>query len=92
MPDRDVLRAALTLREDEWRDVLRGPHIAQARLVLQHLIELPGIRISNQPVPKYIKKSDARGTWTATTRPGGLLVGLVQSVASPAGFEPAFWP
>ena len=71
--------------------------MAQARLVLQHLIELPGIRIANQPVPKYITKGDTWvtdniGKWTAQTRPGGLLVKLVQSVASPAGFEPAFWP
>jgi hypothetical protein len=89
LPDRDVLLAALRLREGQWRDVLRGPHIAQARLVLQHLMELP-IKILNQPVPAYIKKGDTRGTenigkWTAQTRPGGLLVGLVQSVASPAG-------
>ena len=46
---------------------------------------------------KYIKKGDTRGTehigkWSAQTRPGGLLVGLIQMVASPAGFEPAFWP
>jgi hypothetical protein len=87
MPDREVLRAALRLREGQWRDVLRSKHIAQARLVLQHLIDLP-IKILNQPVPQYIKKSDTRGTenigkWAAPTRPGGLLVGLVQSVASP---------
>jgi hypothetical protein len=94
--DREVMRAALRLREGQWREVLRGKHIAQARLVLQHLIDLP-IKILNQPVPTFIKKGDRRGTeniakWTATTRPGGLLVGLVHNMASPAGFEPAFWP
>lgn len=95
-PDRDVLRAALRLRGTEWRDVLRGPHLDQARVVLQHLINLP-IKILNQPIPKYIKRGDTRGTenigkWAANTRPGGLLVGLVQNVASPTGFEPVFWP
>ena len=72
MPDRDVLKAALELRKGQWRDVLRGPHIAQARMVLQHLIDLP-IRIHNQPKQK----------WMTQTRPGGLLVGLIQKVASP---------
>jgi hypothetical protein len=86
IPDRDVLRAALQLRGGEWRDVLRSKHIAQARLVLQHLMELP-IKILNQPIPKYIKKGDTRGTgkWAVNTRPGGMLVGLVQNVASPRG-------
>lgn len=74
MLDRDVLPAALELRREEWRDLLRGPHVAQARLILQHLIDLP-IRIHNDPAPK----------WMTRTRPGGLLVRLVQSVASPAG-------
>jgi hypothetical protein len=92
MLDRDVLRTALRLREGQWRDVLRSKHIAQARLVLQHLIDLP-IKILNQPVPKYIKKGDTRGTenigkWAATTRPERLLVGLVQNVASPRGTTP----
>jgi hypothetical protein len=50
-------------------------------------MQLP-IKILNQPVPKWIKKDDTRGTenigkWGVHTRPGGLLVGLVQSVASP---------
>ena len=78
-PDRDVLRAALELRTANWREVLRGRHVAQARVVLQHLIDLP-IRIQNEPTPK----------WVAAARPTGLLVGLVQSVASPTGFEPVF--
>jgi hypothetical protein len=81
LPDREVLKAALELRTANWRDVLRGPHVAQARVVLQHLLDLP-IRVHNEPMPK----------WMAAARPEGLLVGLVQSVASPAGFEPAFWP
>jgi site-specific DNA recombinase len=76
VPERDVLKAALELRSGQWRDVLRSPqHVAQARLVLQHLIELP-IRLFNEPKPK----------WMTQTRPGGMLVGLVQSMASPPGF------
>ncbi len=96
VPDREVLRAALHLRGTQWRDVLRGQHIQQARLVLQHLIDLP-IKVLNQPVPTFIKPGDVRGTerigkWAVNTRPGGMLVGLVQNVASPTGFEPVFWP
>ena len=87
-PDRDVLTAALRLRGGQWRDVLREPHIAQARLVLQHLIELPlKIRWDENHPPSYIKKGDTRGTenigkWMTQTRPGGMLVGLIQNVAS----------
>ena len=71
--------------------MLRSKHIAQARLVLQHIMELP-IKILNQPMPKHIKKGDTRGTenmgrWAANTRPGGMLVGIVQSVASPTGLK-----
>jgi site-specific DNA recombinase len=95
-PDRDVLKAALELRSGQWREVLRSQHIAQARMVLQHLVDLP-IRIHNQPKPK----------WIAGVRRNGLAVGLIQNlasptrqrdlytsqnVASPAGFEPALPP
>ena len=81
LPDREALKAALELRSADWRGVLRGQHMAQARQVLQHLIDLP-IRIVNEPVPK----------WMAAARPEGLTIGLIQSVASPPGFEPGFWP
>jgi hypothetical protein len=84
MPDREVLKAALELRTGQWRNVLRSRHVAQARLVLQHLIDLP-IKVLNEPKPHYIKKGDTRGIWRAQTRPGGLLVGLIQNVASPDG-------
>ena len=81
--DREVLRAALKLREGQWKDVLRGPHVAQARLVLQHLVELPmKIRFDYDKPPR----------WVTQTRPGGLLSGLIQSLASPPGFEPGFQP
>lgn len=73
MPDRDVLRAALELRTADWRGILRGPHVEQARLVLQHLLDLPIRGLFNEPKPK----------WVAAARPEGLAVGLVQSVASP---------
>lgn len=76
MRDRDVLRTALELRKGEWRNLLRGPHVQQGRLILQHLLDLP-IRVMNEPTPK----------WVAQTRPGGMLVGLVQSLASPRGPE-----
>jgi hypothetical protein len=83
----------LELRGVEWRKVLRGPHIKQARLVLQHLTALPMV-ITNQPLPKHIKKGDLRGSenvwkWSGSTRPGGLLVGVVQSMAFPTGFGAA---
>ena len=94
-PDRDELRAALEQRIDHWREVLRGPHIAQARTVLQHVVELP-LKILNEPIPTYIKESMKRrnqGKWTTNVRMEGFLVGLmIHNVASPAGFEPAFWP
>ena len=57
------------------RDILRGPHVAQARLVLQDLIDLP-IKVINQPVPK----------WIAAVKPEGLTVGI-QSVPSPRGSD-----
>jgi hypothetical protein len=60
-------------------------------------MDLP-ITIHNQPVPKYIKKGDTRGVesthkwengkWVAAVRPNGLLVGLIQNLASPM---PASW-
>ena len=51
-------------------------------MILQHLIDLP-IRIMNTPAPKFIKRArHHHGKWVAQTRPGGMLVGPVQSVAS----------
>jgi len=93
LPDRDRLRAALQLRGDEWRDVLRSRHVPQARLVLQHLINLP-LRIMSAPMPPHVKVGTNRScerlrpTWHAETRPGGLLVGYlqkIQNLASPHG-------
>jgi hypothetical protein len=95
IPDREVPKAALELRTAEWRNILRGPHIAQARVVLQHLIDLP-IRVVNTPTPEYVDTpgvlwGDPREyapKWIAAVRPEGLTVGLIQSVASPT---PASW-
>ena len=68
-----------------------GQQASALTLILQHLIDLP-IRVENEPVPKFMKKGDERGQltwkngrWIAHTRPDGLLVGLIQSVASPGG-------
>jgi site-specific DNA recombinase len=80
-PDRDTLRRALEMRSGEWRDILRGKHVEQGRLILQHLVDLP-IRIFNDPKP----------AWVTRTRPNGMLVGMVRNVASPPGFEPGFQP
>ena len=42
-------------------------------------------------LPAFVTPGDRRGTenigkWMASTRQGGILVGLVQSLASPTGF------
>ena len=74
-PDREALRDALEQRRRDWRAVLRGQHVAPARLVLQHLLELP-LRIMNEPAPR----------WVTQARPGGLLAGI-QNLASPRGCE-----
>src|SRR5882724_3516168 len=79
--DKQALRAALELRRGDWRGLLRGPHVAQARQVLQACVELP-MRVFNDPKPR----------WMTYTRGTGLLAGLVQTMASPTGFEPVFWP
>jgi hypothetical protein len=77
--DREVLKAALELRSADWRGILRGPHIEQARQVLRHLIDLLPIQIHNKPKP----------AWLAAANPAGLARGLGYSrVASPTGFEP----
>ena len=81
LPEPELLQAALELRSANWRETLRGPHVAQARVILQHLVELPMV-ILNEPKPK----------WMTAARPFGLGVGPVQNLASPTGFEPVFWP
>lgn len=104
--DRETLRAALMLRGAQWKDVLNGKHIAQARQVLQHVLTLPiVIRLDHDDPPPHIKRNDTRGceethvaadipkaTWKAETRAIGLLSGLVQNVASPTGIEPVSRP
>jgi hypothetical protein len=87
--DKDVLRAALEQRRIDWQGILRGPYVELARVVLQHLIDLP-IVVWNTPPPPYIKKGDTSGHWTATARQDGLAVGL--SVASPKGTVSSYQP
>jgi len=66
-PGRDVLRAALELRAGQWRDILRSrKYVAQARTVLQHLIELP-LKISNEPKPKWMTKTRPASWWEYIT-------------------------
>lgn len=75
-----MIKATLELRTADWRDILRGPHVQQARIVLQHLLDLP-IRIHNERKPK----------WVAAARPEGLMAGLVQLVTSPPGFDETYF-
>jgi hypothetical protein len=42
--------------------------------------------------PILLHNEADRPAWIAKPRPAGLLAGMVYCLASPAGFEPAFWP
>ncbi|HXG69760.1 MAG TPA: recombinase family protein [Gemmatimonadaceae bacterium] len=78
-PDIEKLRAALEQRATQWKADLRAePRVA--RLVLRRLVG---------PLTLW-EEAGAGVRWDAPPRPEGLLDGLVQLVASPAGFEPAF--
>jgi hypothetical protein len=80
IPDRDTLHAALLRRVADWRDVLRGPHVQPARVVLQHLMDLP-LLVCDRPVPDYILKRLEQAPngphWIAAAKPEGLTIGLV---------------
>ncbi len=68
-------------RTAEWKRQLRAePGVA--RLLLRRLVG---------PLTLW---DEAEGglRWESEPKPAELLDGLVQRVASPAGFEPAFWP
>ena len=80
-PNIDKLRKALTLRAKQWKVELRTePHVA--RLLLRRLM---GPLVLHEEAPGWIR-------WEAHIKPA-LLEGLsTLHVASPAGFEPAFWP
>jgi hypothetical protein len=86
LPEREVLRATLELRTADWREVLRGKHVQQARLVLQHLLELP-IRIMNEPKPKL---GDAHASWRATrgNTKSGVPTGIRTRVSALKGPRP----
>ena len=76
-PDRQALERALMQRQQEWRDILRSQHVQQARVVLQHLVDLP-VQITNEPAPR----------WIAQGKPHGLTVGISEKysrMASPPG-------
>ncbi len=79
IPDRDTLHAALLRRVADWRDVLRGPRVQPARVVLQHLMDLP-LLVCNRPVPDYILKRLEQAPvgphWIAAAKPERLTVGL----------------
>ena len=79
----------------EWKAVLRGKHLAQARLVLKHLLTLP-VRITNEPAPAWVeasrKPSAREATWTGTgwrwtceAKPGGVLAGMAIQSERPHG-------
>lgn len=83
-PNVEQLRAALEQRAETWRqDLRKEPKMARA--LLRRLIgplEMKDIG----PKPDFIVELEAK------TKPEGMLVGLVQDVASPTGIEPVFLP
>jgi len=81
-PDRQKLQEALEQPVADWRVILRS-NPTQGRMVQTQLIG-PITLHDESTRPAFIRKV----RWEATPGPAGLLVGLVQSVASPAGFEP----
>lgn len=81
IPERAVLADALKKRASDWKVAMRQ-NVAQARAVLQQLVALPLTLHTEHDRPR----------WLAQPRPEGLLVGMVQELASPPGFEPGFWP
>jgi hypothetical protein len=90
LPDRDQLRAALEQRVGDWRTILRGPHVTQARMVLQHLLVLPINIVPNPNVeyrdtPGVLYGDPRQAKWVAAAKGSGLTVGLIQKLASPTG-------
>jgi site-specific DNA recombinase len=83
-PKIEELREALTQRAAEWKATLRAePKVA--RLLLRRLVE--PLRLYDESTrPEWVKADAEVKT--------GLLDGFaeIHHVASPAGFEPAFWP
>ena len=82
------MRDALTQRAAEWKQILRTePKVA--RLLLRRLIRPIELYDASKPewqMPGFIMADAEVKT--------GLIDGLaeIHDVASPAGFEPAFWP
>jgi site-specific DNA recombinase len=83
--DVERLRAALEQRTAEWKAILRTePKVA--RVLLRRVlgpIEMPAE--TAEDLQRIVD-------WEVKTKPEGLLDGIYNRMASPAGFEPAFWP
>ena len=77
----------LRVKLDEWRAVLRK-HVPQARQVLKKLLAGPLVFTAHGEGGKRYYE------FPATIAIGRIIGGLAcaNTVASPAGFEPAFWP
>ena len=108
-PDRGQLRLALQKRVKQWREILRS-HPTQSRQVLRQLIgtiQLPPVDMlatdgnpTDQRGKEGITDDDvALVTWTADSRPVGLLEGLeilgnslVQTYGVPNGIRTPVWP
>src|SRR5579862_7136218 len=73
---------------DDWRGILRGPHVSQAGMVLQHLLVLPikivpTVNVEYRDVPGVLYGGPRQAKWVAAAKGSGLTVGLVQKLASP---------
>lgn len=94
-PDRERLRPALEQRIADWRDVLRQ-EARQGRQVLRQVVRPIQVRPFDEGGGTFFEPTrlvDAEGWtrqddvpwWEAPFKPEGLLVGLIQSLASPTG-------
>lgn len=94
-PDRERLRAAWEQRITDWRDVLRQ-QTRQGRQVLRQVVGPIQVRPFDEGGGTFFEPTrlvDAEGWirqddtpwWEAPVKPEGLLVGLIQSLASPRG-------
>ena len=86
MLDPSTLRASIEERVRDWRSLLRK-HVEQGQQLLRRLI-VGRLKVTPQTDAEgryFAFKGEA--TWSR------LLTGIwPQNMASPAGFEPAFWP
>src|SRR5262249_17035308 len=80
--DIDAIRRKLGDYLKDWQGLLRG-HVHQGQQVLRRLIK---DRLTFTPT------DDGYYMFTGTGSVQPVLSGVVRMLASPAGFEPAFWP